>query len=138
MRNDELLQQFGESLGIHNLHLDIQRSCQLKIDDQFLVMITEIDEENLLINGIIGKLPTEVVESSAPTLLSINMLFAHIDGPYIAWEPQQDTLLLSKPVFTPEIDIYAFQEEINHIIQNVHHISETLHEKDIIVQEIEM
>lgn len=131
MINDELLQQFGESIGIRNLSLDIQRSCQLNIDNNFLILVNEIDNENLLLNGIIGSIPQTEVERSAVTLLSMNMLFANIDGPYISWEPKNNFLLISKPVATAETDALAFQEQISHLLQNIHHIKDTLREAGI-------
>lgn len=138
MRNDELLLRLGELLGIRNLHLDIQRSCQVWLYERCLVMLTEIDEENLLINGVIGTISAETMESSASTLLSINMDFAYVDGPYVALEPQQGTLLLSKSVFTPDTDVYTFHEQVERIVQNVRHVSEVLHEKNIFIRDVEV
>ncbi|MGL5968962.1 MAG: CesT family type III secretion system chaperone [Kluyvera sp.] len=131
MDNNELLKNFGNDIGVKNLRLDSQRSCQLNIDNKYLVLINEIDDENLLLNGVIGNLSAEAVEKSATVLLSMNMLFANIDGPYVTWEPKHQILLISKPLNTPETDVIAVHEQIKHLLQNVHHIKESLFQEGI-------
>jgi hypothetical protein len=137
MNHDELLKEFGENQGIRDLHLDIQRCCQLKVGNESLILINEIDEENLLINGIIGHMTSEAVERSALTLLSMNMLFAHIDGPYITWDPKQQILLISAPLSTQESNALIVQEQIGYVLQNVAHVKSSLLEKDIEISFVE-
>lgn len=131
MNNNELLKNFGNDIGIKNLRLDTQRSCQLNIENKYLILINEIDDENLLLNGIIGNFSPETIEKSATTLLSMNMLFANIDGPYVTWEPTNQILLISKPLHTPEADVITVHEQIKHLLQNIHHIKETLTQEGI-------
>ncbi|EOZ9391072.1 CesT family type III secretion system chaperone [Enterobacter cancerogenus] len=131
MDNNELLKNFGNDIGIKNLRLDSQRSCQLNIENKYLVLINEIDDENLLLNGVIGNLSASAIEQSATALLSMNMLFANIDGPYVTWEPNHQILLISKPLNTPESDVITLHEQIKHLLQNVHHIKETLNQEGI-------
>ncbi|MCT4700500.1 CesT family type III secretion system chaperone [Enterobacteriaceae bacterium H20N1] len=131
MTNEELLLLFGEYVGIRHLRFDISRSCQLQIGSDFLVMINEISEERLLLNAVVGKITPQGAEQSALTILSMNMLFAHVEGPYVTFDPHQNILMLSRPLETIGLDAMAMEESIRYLLQNVEHIRGALEEKEV-------
>jgi len=131
MTNQELLKNFGEYIGIRDLKLNQQGCCQLIIDESKAIIINEITETQLLFSAIVGKLTEKEAEAHALELLSMNMLLAHVDGPYLSWEPQQKMLLVSLPVDSSEIDVIALEENISYLLQNVEHIYQSIREKEI-------
>ncbi|CAI1011910.1 CesT family type III secretion system chaperone [Serratia quinivorans] len=129
MTNDELLHQFGQHVGIKNLRFDAQRSCQLNIDNQDIVIFNEINSENIMLNCIVGHIPPQQAETSALILLSTNMMFASVNGPYVTWEPQNQILLLSLPLQSTLLDITGIEEQISLMLKNVAHLRSSLTEK---------
>lgn len=137
MTNEELLIQFGNHVGIRNLKLNEQGNCQLIIDTNQCIIINEINSSRILVSGLIGQLTDKQAETHALDLLSMNMLLAHADGPYLCWEPMQKILLISLPIESSEIDVLALEESVRYLLQDVQHISQTLREKDINFEELQ-
>ncbi|HEY3591028.1 MAG TPA: CesT family type III secretion system chaperone [Buttiauxella sp.] len=136
MTNQELLIQFGNHVGIRNLKLDQQGSCQLKINDSRNIIINEVSETTLLICGIIGTLTDGQATAAALELLSMNLLLARVNGPYLCWQPQQKTLLICLRVDSGEMDAIALGENLSYLLQDVEQICHALKDKQIFVEEI--
>lgn len=131
MTNEDLLKQFGEYMGIRHLRLDINRSCQLRIADDFVLIINEIDEQNLLLSSVVGQITQENAEQSALILLSMSTLFAHVEGPYMTWEPEKRLLMLARPLQSVGLDAGALEDTINYLMQNTGHVRTALQEKGV-------
>ncbi|KML17763.1 hypothetical protein VL10_23970 [Leclercia adecarboxylata] len=131
MSTEELLKQFGEHIGIRHLRLEVNRSCQLRFGDDLWVIINEVNAERLLLNAVVGRIPPQTADQLAFTLLNMNMLFAHVEGPYVTCEPERNIIMLSRALEIAGLDVLAIEENISYLLQNVEHIRVILQEKGI-------
>ncbi|MEA1063773.1 CesT family type III secretion system chaperone [Apirhabdus apintestini] len=132
MTNDEIISQLGDIAGIKHLAFDLQRVCNLTINSDYHITLAELDEDNLIVHGVICQLAPEVAANASLTLLSANMMFATVNGPYVSWSAENTALYLTLPLQRETLDAHALYEQIHYLIQNIEHLRETLHQQSII------
>lgn len=137
MSNDELILNFGKYIGIKNLKLGFQRSCQLIFPEGKNILINEVNSENILLHSIVGKIPGNITIENSLYILSLNMLFKYTNQPYLNWDPDKKILLLTLPIYTQDIDIYLLDNQIKSLITDMQMIFENLQEKGIYIIEVE-
>ncbi|MEW9809645.1 MAG: CesT family type III secretion system chaperone [Candidatus Symbiodolus clandestinus] len=130
-RAEALLEDLSQAIGIKELAFDEQRMCSFIIDEQFRVTLLASGEESLLIYGILGHYPEPEPENFALELLTANLLFSEVNGPYVSYEPISRTLLLAINLPLDELDVEALEAQIEYMVQNLEHMIKTLAERNI-------
>lgn len=128
-RAEALLSDLSQSIGIKDLAFDEQRMCSFIIDDHYRVTLLASSDDALLIYGILGSYPDP--DNFALELLTTNLLFAEVNGPYVSFEPISRTLLLAISLPLDELDVAALEAQIEYMVQNQEHITKTLAERNI-------
>lgn len=137
MPNDDLILNFGKYIGIKNLKLGFQRSCQLIFPEEKSILINEVNSENILLNSIIGKMPGNITIEHSLYILSLNMLFKYTNQPYLNWDQEKKILLLTLPINTEDIDIYVLDNRIKSLLADTQMIFSNLQEKGIYITTID-
>lgn len=130
-RAEALLSDLSQSIGIKDLAFDEQRMCSFIIDDHYRVTLLASSDDSLLIYGILGSYPDPDPDNFALELLTTNLLFAEVNGPYVSFEPISRTLLLAISLPLDELDVAALEAQIEYMVQNQEHITKTLAERNI-------
>jgi hypothetical protein len=133
MNNKELLRNFGEHIGIRNMTFGYQKSCSLNINDSHLINIIDINDSALLVSVVLGNIDAPQFQSSEVTLelLSMNMLFASVNGPVVSYEPVNKSVLLSRAIDSAELSPVVLEEQIKYLVENCEHVRSTLAERNV-------
>lgn len=133
MKSDQLLKDFGNYIGVRNMLFDSKRTCSLMVDKDSLIIINDLDDKAIMLSCIVGTLlPQTLVDSkTAMELLSVNMLFAAENGPYVGYEPQGKALVLSVANPQEEMTPQAIESQIAYLLKNKQQVRQTLEERDI-------
>lgn len=133
MRSDKILKEFGNHIGVRNMIFDHQRSCSLMINKDNVIIINDIQDTSIMISCIIGPVSKQQISDSktAMELLSMNMLFAAENGPYVGYEPNSSALVLSVTNNHEEMSPLIMESQISYLLQNKQHVTSTLAERGI-------
>lgn len=136
MKNDEVLKEFGNHIGVKNMSFDIQGSCSLLIGKENVIIINNIQDTSLMLSCIVGAISQTQINDSATALelLSVNMLFASQNGPYVGYEPKNQALILSITNHQEEMTPVIFESQINYLIRCKEQVNKTLEERGIFLQ----
>lgn len=137
MSNDDLVLNFGKYIGIRNLKLGFQRSCQLIFSEGKSILINEVNSENILLNSVVGKIPGNITTEHSLYILSLNMVFKYTNQPYLNWDHEKKILLLTLPIHTEDIDIYVLDNQIKSLLADTQMIFDKLQEKGVYITTIE-
>ncbi len=137
MSNDELILNFGKYIGIKNLKLGFQRSCQLIFPEGKSILINEVNPENILLNSVVGKIPGNITIEHSLYILSLNMVFKYTNQPYLNWDQEKKILLLTLPIYTEDIDIYVLDNRIKSLLADTQMIFDNLQVKGIYITSVE-
>jgi len=136
MKSDKILRDFGNHIGVKNMSFDHKRTCSLMVDKENIIIINDIDDKSIMLSCIIGPLQQACLSDSktAMELLSMNMLFAAENGPYVGYEPQGKSLILSIANEQQEMTPQTMESQISYLLQNKSHIRNVLAERDIVIE----
>jgi hypothetical protein len=119
---EQLIKEFGQTLGLPELALDEEARCHLVVDEEILISFEfQADEQRLLLSAPIGD-PSELgSEELLKHLLVSNLTAAAMGEPVAGLEPTTQTLLLVHRVSTDHLDNAALQTEVENFIAFVEH-----------------
>jgi len=120
MKSDKVLKDFGEHIGIRNMIFDHKRSCSIVVANDNIIVINDVQDTALMINCIVGPVDKKNIADSKTTmkLLSMNMLFAAENGPYVGFEPTQNTVVLSVTTNLEEATPLVMESQISYLLKN--------------------
>lgn len=135
MKNNEVLREFGNHIGVKNMSFDIKGSCSLMIGKESVIIINNIQDTSLMLSCIVGAISQEQIKDSttALKLLSLNMLFASQNGPYVGYEPNNKALMISVTHHREEMTPLVFESQINHLIRNKEKVKTVLEERGVLL-----
>lgn len=136
MKNNEVLKEFGNYIGVKNMSFDIHGSCSLLIGKENVIIINNIQDTSLMLSCVVGPISQTHIDDSATALelLSVNMLFASQNGPYVGYEPKNQALMLSVTNHQEEMTPVIFESQINYLIRSKEQVKKTLEERGIFLQ----
>jgi hypothetical protein len=137
MNSDRILKAFGNHVGVKNMVFDYQRTCSLVVDKKDVIIINDIEERSIMISCILGRLDKESLSDSkiVMELLSVNMMFAADNGPYVGYEPRENSVVLSVANLQEEMTPLMVSSQITYLLKNKRHVKKKLAERDIVFLE---
>lgn len=103
------------------------------VDNDNLIIINDLDDQAIMISCLIGPMaPQDLTDSKmAMELLSMNMLFAAKNGPYVGYEPQGKSLMLSVSNPQEEMTPQVLESQIAYLLKNKQQVKDVLAEREI-------
>ncbi len=119
---EQLIKEFGQTLGLPELALDEESRCHLVVDDEILISFEfQAEEGQLLLSAPVGD-PSELgSEDLLKHLLVSNLTAAAMGEPILGLEPTTQTLLLVHRLPTEHLDNARLQTDVERFIAFVEH-----------------
>ena len=117
---NELTQTLAERLGMENLQFDDEGLCSLLFEDRFTVTLEIDDADNALhLYSNLGKAPEDVIDQLTcfAALLDANLFGRGTAGATLGFEPNSQSLMLSRALALPTLDAETAYTELGRFVQ---------------------
>ena len=91
---ENLLAEFGASIGIPDLRPDAEQQCNLMFDDVAVSFELGVGDESLYIYSLLGDVPETGAEAAYADLLGANYSFGGTGGSTLSVDPQTGNIVL--------------------------------------------
>ena len=120
MNTEDLLQALAQRLGFEALRFDSDGICSLAFEERFTVTLERRDEtDTLYLYSTLGPAPEDIIDQLTcfAALLEANLFGRGAGGANLGFEPQSQTLMISRVLPLNQLNAGALQNEFGLFVQ---------------------